>query len=279
MNENKQDYTYIAAFLTLSCNLKCSYCINHSGMFKSRTHLKTKEWVVAFSKLQTRNDLPITLQGGEPTLYNGFYELMQSLPSTTKLDLLTNAQFNPQKFVQSVPKYLFDRPAPYAPIRISYHQETMQPYETIHKAQILQSAGFRVGLFSVRVPEYQEHYDWFAHECKLKGLDFRFKEYLSINSGTFKYPDAVCQEETQTVMCRTSELLIAPDGNIHRCHSDLYAGINPIGHILDPHLPPNKTFLKCDRFGACNFCDVKIKNDRFQVMGATSVEITGLDPA
>ena len=74
--------------------------------------------------------------------------------------------------------------------------------------------------------------------------------------------------------CRTTELLLDPRGNIHRCHSDLYAGRPPIGSLLDPTFASDERFRACDRFGECNPCDVKIKTNRFQQTGHTSVTIT-----
>src|SRR4051812_30472853 len=72
---------YIAAFLTLECNLNCSYCINDPEQradrrrvftiksASSRAELTPAEWVRALSRIPAKDDLPITFQGGEPTVY------------------------------------------------------------------------------------------------------------------------------------------------------------------------------------------------------------------
>ena len=74
--------------------------------------------------------------------------------------------------------------------------------------------------------------------------------------------------------CRPSELLINPAGYIFKCHADLYANRNFIGHILDDEIK-FPAFTECENFGHCNPCDVKLKTDRFQQHGYCAVEIKG----
>ena len=73
--------------------------------------------------------------------------------------------------------------------------------------------------------------------------------------------------------CRTSDVIIGPDGGVYRCHHDLYKDFQPIGHILDPEFIIEDRFRECSSFGDCNPCDVKVKTNRFQIHGHTSVEI------
>ena len=269
------EINYIAAFLTFGCQLDCSYCINKAGLnLVPRRQLKPDQWVKGLSRFWIRPDLPITLQGGEPTTYAGFYEVVRNLPERIPLDLLTNVQFPVDKFIREVSPSKFGRIANYAPIRISYHRETMLPMDTIHRALTLQKAGFKVGLFAVDIPKNREHNEWFARQCAANSLDFRWKEYLAPGFGTYRYPDSVFQTSTKSVMCSTTEILIDPAGNIFRCHSDLYSNLNILGNILDNELFDFTAKRSCVRYGHCSSCDTKIKNDRFQRFGHSSVEVT-----
>ena len=81
------------------------------------------------------------------------------------------------------------------------------------------------------------------------------------------------EEKNIAVDCKTSELLINSDGLAYRCHSDLYSGRNPLGSILDEDFAVRDLARECRFFGRCNPCDVKIKTNRFQEYGHTSVEI------
>ena len=68
-------------------------------------------------------------------------------------------------------------------------------------------------------------------------------------------------------------LIIGPDGHVFRCHADLYEGREAIGHLLDKEVPLPGEFRECGFFGFCNPCDIKVKTNRFQEFGHTSVEI------
>ena len=271
-------YNYIATFLTLACNLDCSYCINlHEDPTSGRGRIVTKhmgldEWVAAIDRIDTQNRVPITLQGGEPTVFKHFYGLMERV-KPKHFDLLTNLQFDPKEFVKRVPRSHFSREAPYAPIRVSYHpgQNTME--ELIPKARYLQDQGFRVGLYGVLFPAQADHILKVQEEAVKAGLDFRTKEYLGKGAGHLKYADGVEGGFNKFAMCRTSELLLSPSGYVMRCHSDLYEGRLPIGHILDPEFRLEDKFRPCTVYGHCNPCDVKIKTNRFQIFGHTSCDI------
>ena len=77
-------FNYIALFLTLSCNLKCPYCINLNEAGASRKSVmrevvSAKVWLDFLNRLEiTSEDLPLTFQGGEPTLYPYFYERLEN---------------------------------------------------------------------------------------------------------------------------------------------------------------------------------------------------------
>ena len=53
---------------------------------------------------------------------------------------------------------------------------------------------------------------------------------------------------------------------------------DPIGHILDEDLTEAHIglFKECRYYGKCNPCDVKVKTNRFQIFGHTSVEIRNI---
>jgi len=138
-------------------------------------------------------------------------------------------------------------------------------------------AGFYVGIYSVMVPDNVKHIEEVQTRCKALGIDFRVKEYLGFDGevwhGQYKYMDAISQEIRKSCLCRTSELIVGPDGEVHRCHSDLYGGRKGIGHILDNNFQIDNHFRPCDWYGHCNPCDIKVKTNRFQIFGHTSVEI------
>lgn len=263
-------YNYIAAFLTLRCNRACPYCINKHGEFKQPKEMNKEDWLRGLSRIKTRNDLPITFQGGEPTIYKDFYEIARLLHAEGKyLDVLTNGEWGLSDFEQEINPEVFKREAPYASIRISYHgQQGNDLAVLLSKIRYLHNMGYSVGLWGLSNQNTQQ----VANLCKGLGIDFRVKEYLDDKHGTYKYPRAVGSSLVKHVHCKPSELLIAPDGRIYRCHADLYASRGSIAHILDTNIKfPG--YLACDNFGQCNPCDVKLKTNRLQEKGHCSVTI------
>lgn len=274
-------YNYIGLFMTLKCNLGCSYCINRfGGLPADRSLLSGKEWLSGLNRLVSRPDLPLTLQGGEPTLHPHFFTIVNGLSTDLNIDLLTNLEFDARQFRREIAPERFRRDAPYASIRVSYHPEVMKIEELAAKVLSLLESGYSIGIWGVLHPLWETEIFRARDYCLNLGIDFRTKEFLGEHDGTMhgilSYPDSCSGGEGESVSCRTTELLIGPDGGIYRCHSDLYAGRTPVGNILDPELVISSDFRHCDCYGFCNPCDVKLKTNRFQSFGHTSVEISQL---
>lgn len=267
-------YNYIGVYLTLRCNLRCSYCLN-GKINKERYELTPELWIESLNRLKINNKkLPITLEGGEPSLHTGFYEIIKKV--NHPIDILSNLNFNPIEFIEKVNiTKLNGGQLAYKPIRISYHDQDMD--ELIDKIVMLQDFGFNIGLFSINIPEKTENNMIMAEKCRRKQIYFFVKDFLGFRDGrlfgNYKYPEAVKREIRKVVQCRIKELLIAPNGDIFRCHRDLYMGENCIGNILDGNFEIEDKFRTCKEYGHCHFCDIKLKTNRFLKMGSCSVEI------
>jgi hypothetical protein len=147
----------------------------------------------------------------------------------------------------------------------------------IEKASFLKGKGYSIGLYTIERPGHERIIEQVGARARAAGLDHRTKEFLGLWRGkvwgTYHYGEALYSPATRDCLCRTSELLIAPEGSVHRCHRDLYLGENPVGRIDSPAFRPQYIFRECSKFGECNPCDVKNKTNRFQVAGHASVEI------
>ncbi len=73
-----KEYDYIGVYLIDKCHLKCPYCItthHDSPFFKVHMgSLAAEQWIEGLNRLELPEGIPITLQGGEPTLNNGDME-------------------------------------------------------------------------------------------------------------------------------------------------------------------------------------------------------------
>jgi len=272
-------YNYIACFLTLECNLKCDYCINwHGGIRKPQYKIiPGKKWLEALNRLVSRTDLPLTIQGGEPSLHPDFIWLIKNIRQDLPIDILTNLTFDIDEFILQINPLRLKREAPYPSIRVSYHPASMDLDALIDKVLKLQRHGFSIGIFGLLHPEFKKQIQDAREKSLLLGIDFRTKEFLGVFDnklyGTYLYPEAVEGLKKKRCFCRTSELIIGPDCSVFRCHHDLYGNFSAIGNLLDPNFKIEDIYRECDQFGECNPCDIKIKTNRFQVFGHTSVEI------
>lgn len=271
-------YNYIGIFLTFGCTLNCSYCINNfEDNLKRRKIIPGEEWVKHLNRIESSPDLPITLQGGEPSVHPDFIYIINSLKPELNIDILTNLQFDVDEFIKKVNPQRLKRDAPYASIRVSYHPETMNLDDTINRTLEMIKAGFSIGIWAVMHPIYNEHINEAKKKAIALGIDFRTKEFLGEYTGqlhgTYKYPGACDKKFRKKVFCKTTELLVDSQGSVFRCHHDIYKGINTIGILFNPDFEIQDIYRDCDYFGYCNPCDIKIKTDRHQVYGWTSVEI------
>ncbi len=284
--EIPENFNYIAVFLTFACQFRCSYCINHHGgdLVKGRK-MSAEDWINGLNRIRTRKDLPITLQGGEPTVYKHFYQVVNGIKQEIPIDLLTNLEVDTTRFMESISPDRMRRDAPYASIRVSYHHEQSKYHELLSKVILFQKRGYHIGVWEVGHPDYMQDCIGRQQLAQAAGIDWRIKEFLGpwkgVNHGTMRYPDAVNSTNLRGCLCRTSELLISPDGAIFRCHSDAYADRSSIGHILDPDFDGSSlgSWGYCNVYGKCNSCDIKVKTNRFQQGGHSSVEIKSIqDP-
>ncbi len=272
-------YNYIAAFLTLECNHHCSYCINSFSGLKpsSKRIISSKDWVTILNRLKSRSDLPVTLQGGEPGLHQGFIDIINGIKEDTSIDILTNLNFDIDKFIKKVSPSRIRRDSPYPSIRASYHPECEDLPCFMSKVYRLHRAGFSIGVYMINYPWIEKNTVEIKKRCERLGILFKTKEFLGKYQdkvyGTYFLPEALDGRAKKRCFCRTSELLIGPGGDIFRCHHDLYKDFLPVGNLIDPGFEIKDVFRECNEFGDCNPCDVKLKTNRFQVFGHSSVEI------
>ncbi len=285
-----ENYKYISAFLTMRCNLGCSYCLNNLEISKNFNRagfkeISGKQWVESLNRIKSRHEVPITFSGGEPFLHPDFFYILNNLKPELNIDILTNLYNDKlvERFIKEINPERVKRNAPYASIRVSYHPEQMDALKLVENVKKLKDAGFYVGIWSVQYPSPQQlqAITQMQFICKDARIDFRLKDFTGSYKGEIygdysKYPESVNNEKLKFCLCKTSELLIGPDGQVYRCHRDLFSEENPIGNILDNRFKIEDKFRPCYKYGQCHPCDIKVKTNYKQGLGHTSVEIKGI---
>jgi sulfatase maturation enzyme AslB (radical SAM superfamily) len=275
--EIPKNYNYIGIFLTLRCNFNCPHCINDFDReAASRSELSGEQWLDFLNQIESRQDLPITLQGGEPSIHKNFYEIINGIKYDLKIDLISNLSFNLDRFINSVNPVRLKRDAKYSSIRTTFYPDQTDTDSFLMRVRTLKNSGYSIGVWLIDHPHWSDKNTKIEKVFIEEDIDVRHKNFLGVINGklygAYKYPEGL-NNQPSSVECRTTELLVAPDGYIFKCHSDLYGKINPIGSIFDKTFIPEFKFRKCSQFGKCNPCDLKTKFNRFQEMGHCSVEI------
>ena len=251
-----ENLNYIGVFLTLDCNLNCAYCINGEDLAQDRrpfgrpeTTLTPEQWVRGLARIPYRADLPITLQGGEPTVYRGgrgLGAIVGVLPH--HFDLLTNLVIKADRFRDSIGGNVdkFQRPAPYPSVRVSYHTAEMERVfgvnafeQLIMRCESLSKIGLQispnkaesdVGIYMVAHPENGAIAK--LQEQANGRIPLETKTFLGTHEGRLfgdylypystNLPGSGIWNSTLQCECRTTELLIDALGFIWQCHYHLY---------------------------------------------------------
>lgn len=281
-------YDYIGVYLTNRCHLGCDYCItgHHHAAFGTNgdrsdwAMLKPWQWIEGLNRLELPKDVPVTLQGGEPFLYKGIWDILENI--NHKVDILTALPpfLNREHFLKLKTLDWNRREAPYPTIRVSYHKGQNDYKELIGRIAQLNDI-VSIGLFYLEHPGYlREEIEAIEKLAAQYHVELRKKEFLGKwngrQYGTLKYEGAACGEKAGiNVQCKNTVVPVGPDGSIFRCHSDLYFKRVDlaIGNILDEEFHFPTGYLWCENYGLCNECDIKIKNNHYQQFGYTSVDI------
>lgn len=284
-----KEFKYIAIFPTMRCNLNCSFCLNSLDKNKEFQRTKFKEisgeqWIGALNRLVSRPEVPITFSGGEPFLHKDFIHVINNIKPELNIDILTNLQWGEEgikRFIKEVNPERIKRQAPYPSIRVSYHPEQMDAAKLVENVKKLQDVGFSIGIYSVQYPSPQQlqAITQMQFRCLDAGVLFRLKDFTGEFKGELygdysKYPEALSSLfKPKERLCRNSDLIIGPDGNVYKCHRDLYSEEFPIGNLTNPEFNLLYEFRKCFNFGKCHPCDIKLKTNYKQQLGHTSIEI------
>jgi radical SAM protein with 4Fe4S-binding SPASM domain len=234
-------------------------------------------------------ELPGSLCGGEPSLHCGFYTILREAKGP--FDLLTNGQMDLNMFLNETTPAMFRmslgkhaiKEAWFSSIRISYHAaraKNDKEYEDrlLFFTNALRANGYKAGITCPDLPNEQDRIDTFERTCRKKGVPFHRKEFLGCYEGklygTYKYENGL-DGVAKTCECKSNELLIAPDGQIYKCHRDLYSPLH-IGNITDPNYAHDSKFRICKHFGECSPCDLKSKMDKDCHPGHCAVEVKNI---
>lgn len=226
--------TYIVAFPTMTCNLKCGYCgskylPNSKGGNKYPTELDVTEWI---DFLNDRAPYHLELSGGEPTFYSGFAELIACVPKDSEWAITSNTQMD------GVDKLDLSRCVDWT---ASYHEAANLPIFFYNLEYLKKKVPVSVSM----VFSKKNWQDQITTAMEIIDLEIRVNMIRAVGPdrpddkiwGEAKQVNCILVDDIKLILehgfeCQTGHdyFMVAPDGSVFRCVSDFYYG-DPVGSI------------------------------------------------
>lgn len=220
---------------------------------------------------------PVVFAGEEPALYSGFYTLLEGLRPDMDIEIETALGFDFDDWLQRVPPERFDAARPAPVFRARFDPRSMDADEAIERALLLQGAGFSISLRVMLVPTHKAEALGAAERARAAGLDAATEPFFGRVDGRlfgqYTYRSA-CLGAHHPVTCRSTQVLIAPDGGVFGCHHHLLAGVPPVAWLSEDHARLALPAQPCDAFGDCEPRDVAVTVDQRGHLVRPPVEIT-----
>jgi len=264
---------YVAYFIDLRCNYRCSYCIQDD--INRKEYDKTSvDRVINYLKKEVKpRESDLTIIGGEPTLSADFSYVVESLCNDFYITIGTNLS---TRFYKDFEGFISWAKKVKVRWNVSYHPEFMDIDLFIERVKKIQEARIEMDQVSAVKLELLSETD--RKKLESAGIGFTYQAPLGLDEAsgellpkTDDHPDfnyeryqEMCGKKIkETRRCRTVDYdgharhLISSDGTIYNCHHLLYKEKHPIGHI-DNGWPENILDpIVCGEYGHCNPCDFR----------------------
>jgi SAM-dependent methyltransferase len=272
--------SYWAAFLTFNCAGDCDYCIQHlckdeflkAKMEYSKNEIAPQEWVDFYNSLQKYKDQKLGVIGGEPTIYKGFFDVINGIGGYHKT-VTTNLKTPAFDDINAFSSNIVDKRT--LRINTSFHPEIISVDEFCNKIHQMRGCGLNVDQIAM-VDHPTSNFKYYYNEFIKRGLVLNPQTFLGkIGNVLLPNPESdltrdhkehgitspplynqgfSCEEKNE-ILCMTRRFMTAPDGGIYRCHYHLYSKRETIGNIRNEKLFERSDYSVCNDFGYCNPCD------------------------
>lgn len=171
-----------------TCNYKCAYCFYANCDNTGTLFLNPDQWFAIWERLRCLyGECHIHVAGGEPSIYPGFFDLLDRLSARHILEITTNLSFEPDRIVGKIPPERIK-------ITASYHP-TQENFDIFFRKIVrLAEHGYFIAAASVANPDHLKKMGHYKAEIEKLGIDFIVQPLR----GTFlekKYPAAYSAED------------------------------------------------------------------------------------
>ena len=227
---------------TLECNLACPYCVNEQGSIRASQSSFTQRTPEEWSRAINRIGRGVVFTGGEPTLYKGFYRLLNLIDEKIKILIYSNMIFNVQEFIDEVQREII--------FYLSYHPSYGSHYIFIENYKKLLEAGrYQLTVHAILWMKQKKY----IREVK---RDFIKSGIPMVLDSDQMLGFAGCGQRLRVkARCRRRIILVAPDGTRYQCVSKMIRQVDPMENIIDGELHKDELNAVCNDYGFCAACD------------------------
>jgi pyrroloquinoline quinone biosynthesis protein E len=169
--------TRLTFSLTHSCSYRCIHCINDSGK-KRGDELPVEDWLRVIDEAADLGVMSITLSGGEPMLYPGFFALVQRMVERNIYPVIST---NGSQLTPQMVKRLADLGVDYVHLSLPAVTETLYDritsstnyFPTVEQAIVsMKEQGFYIRAKAVLLPANLDEMEKLLDFCFELGVDF-----------------------------------------------------------------------------------------------------------
>ncbi len=257
------------------CNYRCSYChapkpekpLFDQDQKNLASYLDANDWIRIWTDIYKRyGRCRIRLDGGEPSIYPSFTELVAGLSKLHLLQINTNLSFDVEEFAGKVSS---DR----VRIDASLHPEYVTPEDFQRKISTLKKYNFKIVVSIVGYPPFLDKIEEYKKPFDGMGVAFIILPFYGEYNGK-TYPDGFARNEVSEIykvdetskavlswkkgedkttkgrICRMGQMYgrIYPNGDVYRCCAN--GGTLNLGNIHKGTLQLLDEPLYCD----CDDC-------------------------
>jgi organic radical activating enzyme len=236
---------HLNIYLTLKCNLRCPYCVNKEAPWDKTTEygvLSATEWL----RIIQRENRHVSLTGGEPTLYQDFYELANEIPPNLVLWVYSNMTFDPNEFAERVHRPVY--------FLCSIHPSMKDIRQAINCVNSL----IRHKRFSgiVHLLETPENKPTLAAFADLSAEFTKTRNWRVQVDPDQRLSSPRCMKDVRrSVICANRCAIIAPDGCRYPCVTRMIMREGALENLRNERLHTLRPAVNCRHWGFCTPCD------------------------
>jgi MoaA/NifB/PqqE/SkfB family radical SAM enzyme len=176
--------------ITQNCNYRCSYCSSYEIVNQDNFRiLRPDEWAGVWQRIyEMYGTCAVHVTGGEPSVYPGFFDVMEKVSGIHILEFDSNLSWDPKNLIDRIDPVRVER------IGLSYQPESVDFGDFFPKVMEIREAGFIVIIQAVAYPAFLRELEPCAKLACKQNLPFMLAPFSGDYNGK-KYPDSYTDGE------------------------------------------------------------------------------------